>query len=229
MNHNPVIIALDFDNAAQARTLINQLGDSVDFYKIGMELYAAEGMPFVREVVDRGKNVFLDLKLYDISETVKRAVKVVSKSGVRFLTVHGSDSILKAAVEGRGASDLKLLAVTVLTSFTQKDLSDLGYETTVADLVALRTRAAVALGVDGIVCSALEAARVRSIAGPKMVLVNPGVRSKGAAAGDQKRIATPSEALAAGADYVVIGRQVTRAADPRGEVDRIFDEIVVVR
>jgi len=229
MNHNPVIIALDFDNAAQARTLVNQLGDSIDFYKIGMELYAAEGMPFVREVVDRGNKLFLDLKLYDIGETVKRAVKVVSKSGVRFLTVHGSDSILKAAVEGRGASDLKLLAVTVLTSFTQKDLSDLGYETTVPDLVALRTRVAMAAGVEGIVCSALEAARVRSMAGPKMVLVNPGVRSKGALVGDQKRIATPSEALAAGADYVVIGRQVTRSSDPKREVEKIYDEIAVVR
>jgi len=154
---------------------------------------------------------------------------VVSKSGVRFLTVHGSDSILKAAVEGRGASDLKLLAVTVLTSFTQKDLSDLGYETTVPDLVALRTRVAMAAGVEGIVCSALEAARVRSMAGPKMVLVNPGVRSKGALVGDQKRIATPSEALAAGADYVVIGRQVTRSSDPKREVEKIYDEIAVVR
>ncbi len=228
MNHNPLIIALDFDNAAQARSLVDQLGGSVDFYKIGMELYAAEGMPFVREVVNRGKNVFLDLKLYDISETVKRAVAVVAKTGVRFLTVHGSHSILQAAVEGRGASDLKLLAVTVLTSFTQKDLADLGYETSVADLVALRTRTAVEVGVDGIVCSALEAARVRSITGPKMVLVNPGVRSKGAAVGDQRRVATPAEALAAGADYLVIGRQVTRSADPKGEVEKIRDEITLV-
>jgi orotidine-5'-phosphate decarboxylase len=207
--------------------LMDQLGDSIDFYKIGMELYAAEGIAFVREVVHRGKNVFLDLKFYDIGETVKRAVAAVSRSGVRFLTVHGSHSIMQAAVEGRGQSDLKLLAVTVLTSFTQKDLADLGYETTVADLVAVRARAAAEAGIDGIVCSPLEAASVRSIVGPEKLLVIPGVRSRGVAAGDQKRVATPLEALAAGADYLVIGRQVTRSSDPKGEVEKIRDEIAV--
>jgi orotidine-5'-phosphate decarboxylase len=225
MTHNPVIIALDFNNAAQARAMVDTLGDSVDFYKVGMELYAAEGIAFARELVDRGKNVFLDLKLYDIGETVKRAVAVVARWGVRFLTVHGSKALLRAAIDGRGDANLKLLAVTVLTSFNEQDLSDLGYETSVGDLVVLLARAAVDCGVDGVVCSPLEAARVRQVVGRNMVLVTPGVRSRTAGAGDQKRIATPAEAVAAGADYLVIGRQVTRAANPKAEVEKIVAEI----
>jgi orotidine-5'-phosphate decarboxylase len=225
MTHNPLIIALDFNNAAQSRAIVDTLGGSVDFYKVGLELYAAEGIAFARELVDRGKNVFLDLKLYDIGETVKRAVAVVARSGVQFLTVHGSKALLRAAIEGRGDADLKLLAVTVLTSFNEQDLADLGYQTSVGDLVTLLARAAVDCGVDGVVCSPLEAVRVRRILGPDMVLVNPGVRSKTAGAGDQKRIATPAEAVAAGADYLVIGRQVTRAADPKAEVEKITAEI----
>ena len=225
MNHNPVIVALDFDSADGARALVERLGSSVDFYKVGMELYAAAGMTFVRELMDSGKKVFLDLKLYDIGETVKRAVAVVAHSGVRFLTVHGSESIMRAAAEGRGGSDLKLLAVTVLTNFTQKDLGELGYQTSVADLVALRVRSAIACGIDGIVCSPLEAEAVRSIVGPKTILVTPGVRSRGADVGDQKRVATPAEAIAAGADYLVIGRQVTRAAEPKAEVEKIGVEL----
>jgi orotidine-5'-phosphate decarboxylase len=225
MTHNPLIVALDFNNAAEARALVDTLGCSVDFYKVGLELYAAEGIAFARELVDRGKNVFLDLKLYDIGETVKRAVAVVARSGVRFLTVHGSKALLRAALEGRGDADLKLLAVTVLTSFNEQDLSDLGYETTVADLVTYLARAAVDCGVEGVVCSPLEAARVRPILGSNMVLVTPGVRSRSAGAGDQKRIATPAEAVAAGADYLVVGRQVTRAANPKAEVEKITAEI----
>jgi orotidine-5'-phosphate decarboxylase len=226
MSHNPLIIALDVDNAAQARDLIGKLGHSVDFYKIGMELYAAAGLEFVREVVGAGKQVFLDLKLYDIGETVKRAVAVVAPAGVRFLTVHGSSAVMRAAVEGRGDTGLQILAVTVLTSFDQQDIADLGYEMPLSDLVALRARRALACGMDGIVCSPLDAAAVRVIVGPKTILVTPGVRSKSAASGDQKRVATPAEAIAAGANYLVIGRQVTRAADPKAEVERIQEEIV---
>lgn len=225
MNRNQIIVALDFDSADEARALVERLGNSVGFYKVGMELYAAAGMAFVRELMDDGKKVFLDLKLYDIGETVKRAVAVVARSEVRFLTVHGSESIMRAAVEGRGVSDLKLLAVTVLTSFTQRDLGELGYQTSVEDLVALRARSAMVCGIDGLVCSALEVAAVRSIVGPKTILVTPGVRSRGADAGDQKRVATPAEAIAAGADYLVIGRQVTRAQDPKAEVERIGVEL----
>jgi orotidine-5'-phosphate decarboxylase len=224
---SPIIIALDFDNAAAARALIGKLGDSVDFYKIGMELYAAAGLDFVREVLGAGKQVFLDLKLYDISETVKRTVAVVAHTGVRFVTVHSSSAVMRAAIEGRGNSELQILAVTVLTSFDQKDIADLGHHQPLADLVALRARNAMACGVDGLICSPLDAAAVRSIVGPKMILVTPGVRSKTADSGDQKRIATPAEAIEAGADYLVIGRQVTRSPDPRAEIGRIQEEIVV--
>jgi orotidine-5'-phosphate decarboxylase len=222
---NPIIVALDFGDSEQALALLTRLGSTVDFYKVGMELYTAEGMQFVRELTETGKQVFLDLKLYDIPETVKRATAQVAKSGARFLTVHGSNAVMRAAVEGRGASQLKLLAVTVLTSFDQQDLAELGYPSSVGDLVALRVKNAMAAGVDGIVCSAKEVAAVRALAGPKAILVTPGVRSASADAGDQKRVATPAEALDAGADYLVIGREITRAADPRAEAIRILGEL----
>jgi len=221
---NPIIVALDFEDAAQARALIDRLGSAVGFYKVGMELYAAEGMAFVRELAGAGKQVFLDLKLYDIPETVKRATAQVAKTGARFLTVHGSNAIMRAAVEGRGASDLRLLAVTVLTSFDQQDLAELGYPSSIPDLVSLRVKNAMASGVDGIVCSAKEVAAVRELSGPKAILVTPGVRSASAAVGDQKRVATPKEAMNAGADYLVIGREITRAADPRLEAARILSD-----
>ena len=220
-NENPIIVALDFEDAQQARALIERLGSAADFYKVGMELYAAEGMAFVRELIGAGKQVFLDLKLYDIPETVKRSVARVANTGVRFLTVHGSNAIMRGAVEGRGSSGLGLLAVTVLTSFDQQDLAELGYQCAVADLVTLRVKNAMACGMDGLVCSAKEAAAVRALAGPKAILVTPGVRSRSADAGDQKRVATPEEALAAGANYLVIGREITRAADPLAEFTRI--------
>ncbi len=224
MKTNPIIVALDFESADQARQLVEQLGEAASFYKVGLELYAAAGMPFVRELIERGKQVFLDLKLYDIGETVKRATVQAVRAGVSFLTVHGSKAILKAAAEGRGASPLKLLAVTVLTSFDQEDLADLGYPCSVSELVALRVRNAMEAGVDGVVCSPLEVAAVRALA-PRAILVTPGVRSAGAAKGDQKRVATPAEAIRNGADYLVIGRQITRAEDPRREALKILDEI----
>jgi orotidine-5'-phosphate decarboxylase len=225
MNDSPLIIALDVESAIQARTLVNALGDSASFYKVGMELYASAGMDFVRELTGNGKQVFLDLKFYDIGETVKRAVAQVARTSVRFTTVHGSRAILQAAAAGRADSPLQLLAVSVLTSFDQSDLADLGFPCPVADLVALRTRNAMAAGIDGIVCSPLEVASVRAIAGPKAILVTPGVRSAGSGANDQKRVATPAEALTNGANYVVIGRQVTRAADPKGALEKIWAEV----
>ena len=206
--------------------MIQKIGPAADFYKIGMELYAAGGMQFVSEVASTGKKVFLDLKLYDISETVKRATRQITGQGIAtFLTIHASRSLMQAAVEGRGDSTTKLLAVTVLTSFSQKDLADLGHSLPLSDLVELRVKKAVESRMDGIVCSPLEVERVRRIAGPQMLLVTPGVRSAGAAKGDQKRVATPAEAIASGADYLVIGRQVTRADDPRAACEKILDEI----
>jgi len=222
---NPIIVALDFPNAAPARSLVEALGDEAGFYKVGMELYAAEGLAFVRELAGRGKNVFLDLKLYDISETVKRAVAVIAQSGARFLTVHGSNAVMRAAVEGRGSSNLKLLAVTVLTSFDQEDLAELGYPVELTDLVALRARHAKECGIDGIVCSAREAAMVRGIMGSAAIIVTPGVRSADAAVGDQKRVATPAEAVEAGANYVVIGREISRASEPAASYRRILTAI----
>jgi orotidine-5'-phosphate decarboxylase len=226
---NPLIIALDFDGTAAARELVKRLGGLVSTYKVGLELYTAAGMDFVRELTGEGKEVFLDLKLYDIGETVKRAVARIASSGVRFTTVHGSSQVMRAAVEGKDGSPLELLAVTVLTSFDQNDLTDLGYECSVPELVALRVRKAMEAGMNGVVCSPLEVARVRTIAGPRAVLVTPGVRSAGAGKGDQKRVATPAEALAGGANYLVVGRQVTRAEDPAAELNRILEEISAPR
>ena len=225
MNRNPIIVALDYESPAEASALVSRLGDRVDFYKIGMELYAAAGMAFARELRAQGKNVFLDMKFYDIPETVKRAVCQVARAGLQLLSIHGSDAVMRAAVEGRGAASLKLLAVSVLTSFDRQDLADLGYPCEVSDLVDLRARKAMETGVEGIVCSPLDAARVRGLAGPGAVLVTPGVRSAGSAKADQKRVATPAEAIRDGADYVVMGRQITRATDPAAEVDRVLEEI----
>ena len=225
MTYNPIIIALDVETAEQARDLVSKIGSSVDFYKVGMELYAATGMEVVTELIAARKQVFLDLKFHDIGETVKRAVAQIAKRGVRFLTVHATDSVMRAAVEGKGNSDLQLLGVTVLTDVDQKDLTQMGYSCTLEELVGRRAKSAVELGMDGLVCSPLEVAKVRNITGPETVLVTPGVRSAGASLGDQKRVATPAEALRNGANYLVIGRQVTRSADPGAEIERILKEI----
>jgi orotidine-5'-phosphate decarboxylase len=191
-----------------------------------MELYAAGGMEFVKQLTSFHKKVFLDLKLYDIGETVKRATRRICETNpITFLTVLGSRSVIKAALEGRGESPAKLLAVTVLTSFDQEDLADLGYPIPISDLVELRVKKAVESGMDGVVCSPLEVKRVREVAGTSLKLVTPGVRSEGASKGDQKRVATPAEAIRDGADYLVIGRQVTRAADPRAACEQILAEV----
>jgi orotidine-5'-phosphate decarboxylase len=190
-----------------------------------MELYAAAGVEFVHELIGEGKDVFLDLKFYDIPETVKRAVAQVARTGVRLLTVHAVGQVMRAAVEGRGDSNLKLLAVTVLTSFGPEDIAEQGHTETVAGLVARRARLAMEIGIDGIVASPLEATAVRALIGPNKLLVTPGVRSAGAAKGDQRRVATPLEAVRDGADYLVIGRQITRAADPAAEAERVLEEI----
>ena len=225
MNRNPIIVALDFETAAEASALVALLGDRIQVYKIGIELYAGAGMAFARELRSQGKDVFLDMKFYDIPETVRRAVCQVARAGLQFLTVHGSDAVMRAAVEARDTSNLQLLAVTLLTSFDRQDIEDLGYPCEATDLVDLRVRQAMAVGMQGIVASPLDAARIRRLAGAGALLVTPGVRSAGAAKSDQKRVATPAEAIREGADYVVVGRQVTRAADPVGEVDRVLEEI----
>jgi len=225
MTHNPLIVALDVETAGEARALAGRLGDHVGFYKVGMELFTSAGMSIVQELLDRGKEVFLDLKLYDIPETVKRAVAQVARTRVRFLTVHAVGSVMRAAREGKGAGGPQLLAVTVLTSFGPADVADLGYSGEISQLVETRTRQAVEAGIEGVVTSPLEAAAVRRVAGPQTLIVTPGVRSAGSTRGDQRRVATPAEAIQAGADYLVMGRQITRAADPASEALRVLEEI----
>jgi len=225
MKSSPVIVALDVESAAEARSIVSALGDSASFYKVGLELYASAGMEFIHELKAQGHRVFLDLKLYDIPETVRRAVVQITRTGVDFLTVHGMRQVMRAAVAGRAGSNLKLLAVTVLTSVDDADLACDGYSKTVSELVAWRAENAKEDDVDGLICSPVDVRAVRAVAGPDMILVTPGVRSAGAAAADQKRIATPAEAIANGADYLVIGRQITRASDPRAEMSRILDEL----
>jgi len=208
-----LIVALDLPGVAPAEAMIARLGDSVTFYKIGYQLGFAGGLSLVRQLTDDGKKVFVDLKLHDIGNTVARGVESLAALGATFLTVHAYPQTMKAAVEARAGSSLKILAVTVLTSYDDDDLHAAGYRFGVADLVEARARQAKALGVDGLVCSPEEAAAMRRIVGHQMSLVTPGIRPAGSATGDQKRIMTPGRAIAAGSDYLVVGRPVLEAAD----------------
>jgi orotidine-5'-phosphate decarboxylase len=220
-----LIVPLDLPSVAVAEAMIARLGDSVTFYKIGYQLAYAGGLPLVRQLTGSGKKVFADLKLHDIGNTVARGVESVARLGATFLTVHAYPQTMKAAVEGRAGSDLKILAVTVLTSYDDGDLHAAGYRLNVSDLVEARAQQAQVLGVDGLVCSPEEATALRKIVGHRMSLVTPGIRPSGTAAGDQKRIMTPARAIAAGADYLVVGRPVIEAADPRAAADAIVAEI----
>jgi orotidine-5'-phosphate decarboxylase len=220
-----LIVALDLPGVAEAEALIARLGDSVSFYKIGYQLAYAGGLPLAQQLAKSGKNVFVDLKLHDIGNTVARGVESVAKLGATFLTVHAYPQTMKAAVEARQGSSLKILAVTVLTSYDDGDLHAAGYRLNVSDLVEARAQQAQVLGVDGLVSSPEEAASLRKIVGHQMNLVTPGIRPAGAATGDQKRIMTPARAIAAGADYLVVGRPITEAADPRAAADAIQAEI----
>jgi orotidine-5'-phosphate decarboxylase len=220
-----LIVALDLPGVAAADAMVAKLGDSVSFYKIGYQLAYAGGLPFTRELVNAGKKVFVDLKLHDIGNTVARGVESIATLGATFLTVHAYPQTMKAAVEARAGSDLKILAVTVLTSYDDGDLHAAGYRFTVSDLVEARAQQAQVLGVDGLVSSPEEAASLRKIVGHQMQLVTPGIRPAGSASGDQKRIMTPSRAIAAGADYLVVGRPITEATDPLRAAEAIQDEI----
>jgi len=220
-----LIVALDLPGIAAAEAMIARLGDSVTFYKIGYQLGFAGGLPLVRQLADSGKKVFVDLKLHDIGNTVARGVESVARLGATFLTVHAYPQTMKAAVEARSGSGLKILAVTVLTSYDDGDLHAAGYRLGVSDLVEARAQQAQVLGVDGLVCSPEEAASLHKIVGHQMVLVTPGVRPAGAAHGDQKRVMTPSRAISAGSDYLVVGRPVTEAADPKAAAEAIQAEI----
>jgi orotidine-5'-phosphate decarboxylase len=221
-----LIVALDLPSVVLAEAMIARLGDSVTFYKIGYQLAYAGGLPLVRQLTDSGKKVFVDLKLHDIGNTVARGVESVAALGATFLTVHAYPQTMKAAVEARAGSGLKILAVTVLTSYDDGDLHAAGYRLGVSDLVEARAQQAQVLGVDGLVCSPEEAASLHKIVGHQMVLVTPGIRPAGTVSGDQKRIMTPARAITAGADYLVVGRPLMEAADPKAAADAIQAEIV---
>ena len=220
-----LIVALDLPSVAAAEAMVGKLGDAVSFYKIGYQLAFAGGLGFAETLIRANKKVFVDLKLHDIGNTVAKGVESVAKLGATFLTVHGYPQTMHAAVDARKGSGLRILAVTVLTSYDDSDLAAAGYDFTVAELAAERAAQARDMGVDGLVCSGEEAAALRKIAGQGMVLVTPGIRPAGADAGDQKRIMTPASAIAAGADYLVVGRPIVAAADPRAAAQAIVAEI----
>ena len=219
-----LIVALDVSSVEAAQAMVARLGDAVSFYKIGYQLAFAGGLAYAPALIGCGKRLFLDLKLHDIGNTVAQGVKSVARIGASFVTVHAYPQTMKAAVEAR-EGDLRILAVTVLTSYNDADLAAAGYDRTVPELVAERAAQARDLGVDGLVCAVEEAAKARAIVGSKIALVTPGIRPAGAAAGDQKRIATPAAAIAAGADYLVVGRPIIAAPDPKAAAAAIVEEI----
>lgn len=220
-----LIVALDFAKLAEAERAVLRLGDTVSFYKIGFELALAGGIPFAADLARSGKRVFLDLKLHDIGNTVTRATERAAELGASLLTVHAYPQTMRAAVEGRGKSGLKVLAVTVLTSWDDADVKDAGFGQSLPDLAAKRADQAKSAGVDGLIASPLEAARLRKQVGTPMLIVTPGVRPAGSSAGDQKRIMTPADAIRAGADQIVVGRPVTAAPDPGAAARAIVAEI----
>jgi orotidine-5'-phosphate decarboxylase len=219
-----LIIALDLSSVEAAQAMVARLGDAVSFYKIGYQLAFAGGLAYAQTLVGAGKRVFLDLKLHDIGNTVAQGVKSVERLGASFVTVHAYPQTMKAAVDAR-ETPLRILAVTVLTSYDDSDLAAAGYGSTVRELAAERAAQARDIGVDGLVCSAEEAANLRSIIATKMVLVTPGIRPASAEADDQKRITTPAAAIASGADYLVVGRPILAAADPKAAAQAIIAEI----
>jgi orotidine-5'-phosphate decarboxylase len=219
-----LIVALDLSSVEDAKAMVARLGDAVSFYKIGYQLAFAGGLAYAPVLADAGKRVFLDLKLHDIGNTVAEGVRSVSRLGASFLTVHAYPQTMQAAVEARDGN-LRILAVSVLTSYNDADLAAAGYSTTVGELVAARAAQARDIGINGLVCAATEADKVRAIVGQKLALVTPGIRPAGADAGDQKRIMTPAKAIAAGADYLVVGRPIIAAADPKAAAEAIVEEI----
>ncbi|HEY5829100.1 orotidine-5'-phosphate decarboxylase [Methyloceanibacter sp.] len=210
-----LIVALDTPTVEGARALVARLGPAVTFYKIGLELVMAGGLELARELAGQGARVFLDMKLLDIENTVARSVRNAAASGATFLTVHAQDGkTLRAAVSGRAGTGLKVLGVTVLTNLDAGDLREQGIDASPADLVVRRATLARDAGCDGVVASGHEAARVRAIVEPHMAIVTPGIRLAGGEAGDQARVTTPEQAIAAGADYIVVGRPISASADP---------------
>ncbi len=224
-----IILALDVEDGDAAMDLVKRTEAGIGFYKVGLELFLAEGFAVVDRLVDRGHKVMLDLKFFDIPETVRRAVARLSGRGITFATVHGNDAILEAAIAARG--EVRILAVTVLTSFGESDLAAMGLTRPVADLVRFRAARALEMGCDGVVCSGLEAEDLRRELGPGLIMVTPGIRpgaNRMAGGDDQTRIITPAEAVRRGADHLVVGRPISRAADPLAVIEAMQEEIAAV-
>lgn len=221
-----LIVALDLDTRDEAERLVAQLGDTVDFYKIGYQLfYGGDGLNLGKALLTAGKRVFFDLKMLDIDNTVEKGVGAIAKTGADMVTVHAYPKTMRAAAKAAAGSDLTVLGVTVLTSMDDADLTEAGYSRDAAGLVAHRAEQAKAAGIGGIVCSPNEAEMVRAILGAKMAVVTPGIRPAGAAHGDQKRVTGPAEALKSGASHLVVGRPITASADPVAAAKAILAEM----
>ena len=220
-----LILALDVPSTDEAEKLLAKVQDQIAFVKVGLELYTAAGPEIVQRLLNRGKRVFLDLKFLDIEETVRRATERVAAMGVDFLTIHANRKALTAAVKGRGASSLKLLAVTVLTNFDSNDLRDMGIQRSVQELVMARALLAAEVGCDGVVASGEEPGVLRPKIGPRFVIVTPGVRPAGKDVDDHARATTPTQTIAAGADYLVVGRPIRSATDPAAAAAAILAEM----
>lgn len=220
-----IIVALDVDQPRKAREMVKSCESHVGFFKVGLQLFMADYFNTVDWIIDRGHRVMLDLKFFDIPETVKLAVEQVNNRGVSLATIHGNDPIIRAAVQARG--DMKILAVTVLTSFGEDDMRALGMTGSVADLVSYRAKRALELGCDGIVSSGIEAERIRSELGEKLLIVTPGIRPGAniSSEDDQVRVATAGMAVKRGADHLVVGRPITRAEDPITVIEAMQREI----
>lgn len=220
-----LIVGLDLPTVRAAEAMVETLGDTVSFYKIGYQLVFGGGLEFARDLAASGKKIFLDMKLLDIDNTVAEGVENIARMGMSMLTIHAYPKAMAAAVEAAKGSDLCLLGVTVLTSMDDRDLRDAGYVDSAADLVARRVAQARNAGMGGIVCSAAEATAVRTIVGPDMAIVTPGIRPAGAEAGDQKRVVTPADAIAAGSSHLVVARPVVAAAEPKVAAEAILKEM----
>lgn len=224
-----LIVALDVASVKEAQALVERLGASVAFYKIGYQLGFAGGLALAQALAEAGNQIFLDMKLHDIGHTVARGVESIARLGASFLTVHAYPQTMHAAVEARAGSKLRILAVTVLTSYDDSDLAAAGYDFSVSELVAERAAQARDIGVDGLVCAAEEVEKLRPIIRPSMVVVTPGIRPPGSAAGDQKRVMTPAAAIRAGADYLVVGRPIVTAEDPKAVAEAIVADIALAQ
>lgn len=226
-NKDRIICALDFDDPARARRLVEELGDLVNFYKVGMLMQFVGGREIISWLLEKDKKVFLDMKYYDIPETVASVVKQVARTGIHFLTIHGNSKIIEQAVEARGDSALKLMAITVLTSMDADDMEELGLSCPVQDMVMYRVKKAIDFGCDGIITSGREAGMIKQNYGSKIITVTPGIRPAGTDLHEHKRSVTPREAIASGADYLVIGRPIYGSPDPRKTVQEIRDEMMI--